>query len=925
MNLNKLFMYILCLFTLINIVSAFTISSNDVSYWTMDNTTVDSTPNGNNLTGGTPTFTPVGVINGAYAFSTASDFFATTIDETSFSSNVISTSFWFETDDATGTSTQYVYASSGGGSADSPFFRITTDGRISGAIRGTSAQVFTSDILDGVIDDNRFYFIVMAYDGIILRWYVDGVLEKTTSGVAGAFGNFPTIPLGYNAQATTQDLVGTIDEFAWFDFNLSQDNVTDLYNSGLGLQYPYTGISTPTLVHNVQAFYNSTSITIQLNSSSNVNISFFLDTDAEVSVCNNCSNATIKLGNQTFINPQRTSPGGTFTIGFADFIGSPTETPQLYCTERGFIDFSNFSFITVTTGLISTVVSGGWITADCDGASCTKFTSINCTGYKDLTEGMHNITFKAVDVNGTTNATANFTIDITPPVINNNILSEYNSYTFDFNSSCTDVNLEFCNISLNNQTVLLNSSSFTSTRNGNITFSISARDFANNTNEENGTILVNPLQRFNFQLSNGSQIFNFSFNNISYEFFAEFPLFDVGIGNHSLLFEKIGFATTPINFTFNSTSLFNLTTNITTSKIILRIFNRETLQLLTGLTTITLQADQGFDGNTTTGLLNISDINFVSGAYQILAEHLGFLTETVFFNYDNQEELNIDIFMLNSSSPDAGSITLIVKNSLSQLISQATCSALEWRANESVFTSVAQGQTNVNGETILNIEVGTKIYKFSCTKGSFTTITNAQIIQVDLSSLTIILDDVFLVPSTLFPNFAGTFVNATINSTHQLLTFTFQDSDGLVSEACIKIFRQKGNQETFLSESCLSSSTGVIVSTLNINQSFDIVARAVISSSEIIDFVFSFIIFKNPNSFETLIEKYNLQIILPVAIFMIAVGLGLATKSLLVSLILGSIASFVSFTILPNTINSIVAIFINVILGLTLWGVFSRK
>ena len=87
----------------------------------------------------------------------------------------------------------------------------------------------------------------------------------------------------------------------------------------------------------------------------------------------------------------------------------------------------------------------------------------------------------------------------------------------------------------------------------------------------------------------------------------------------------------------------------------------------------------------------------------------------------HQEILNVDIYMLNSSQPDAGTITLVVKNSLSQFVEGTICSALEWKPAQSAFVSVAQGLTNVNGETIINIELGTKIYKFSLPK-TFTSI-----------------------------------------------------------------------------------------------------------------------------------------------------------------------------------------------------------
>jgi len=95
-------------------------------------------------------------------------------------------------------------------------------------------------------------------------------------------------------------------------------------------------------------------------------------------------------------------------------------------------------------------------------------------------EGSHSILFESTDENGQANTLANFTVDLSSPTSNNNILGEYDSYTFNLNSSCSDSNLDYCNITLNNQTLALNSSSFTSTLNGNISYSINSGDLAGN-------------------------------------------------------------------------------------------------------------------------------------------------------------------------------------------------------------------------------------------------------------------------------------------------------------------------------------------------------------------------------------------------------------------------------------------------------------
>ncbi len=596
-------------------------------------------------------------------------------------------------------------------------------------------------------------------------------------------------------------------------------------------------------------------------------------------------------------------------------------------TSGQFLDDLNFTLNTTTNILAN-------LTFSLNGAANVSLCN-NCNSSSSIilgSEGSNTIEVFGTNGGGVGTSQVTFTLDSLNPSLNVTLPSEFNSYTgFDFSNfiSFSDPNIDTCVVSISGESnTICTDSSYTFVNNGNHTINVTVTDLAGNTNSSlNNLMLVNPVQLFNFQRQNGSAITNFVFAGLNFSTQANFSTFNdiISFGSNTLLFEKLGFASTNVSFNLNSTSDINLTTVVTESKIVVRIFDRQTNALLTGLTQITIQATQGFNGSTSSGLLNISNINFLNEQYQILAEHVGYTSETAFFNYDNQETLTVDIFMLNATATNAGTIQIIVKNSLSQLIESAICSALEWRPSESAFVSVAQGLTNVNGETLLNIELNTIIYEFSCTKDQFTTITNAQIVQVDLSSLTIILNDVILAPVPLFPNLATSLTNSSINATHQLVTYTFADSDGLTTEACLQSFLVNGNRQTFVQENCVSSSTGSILLTVNINQTADVLVRGVLTTPDVLDFVTDTLTFKGTGDISFSLAAIGMDILIPTIFILLGLGLGILLSNINIAITLMAVGAWMAVAFVPTVIGGSIAMFITVIVGLMLYGGFDKK
>jgi len=89
-----------------------------------------------------------------------------------------------------------------------------------------------------------WYHIVLTYDGSTLRCYANNsevlsqsrAMNYSSSSAAGGFGLFADRQSG----ASDSFLSAIIDEFGAWSKKLTTDEISALYNSGSGLQYPFT-------------------------------------------------------------------------------------------------------------------------------------------------------------------------------------------------------------------------------------------------------------------------------------------------------------------------------------------------------------------------------------------------------------------------------------------------------------------------------------------------------------------------------------------------------------------------------------------------------------------------------------------------------------------------------------------------------------
>lgn len=110
-----------------------------------------------------------------------------------------------------------------------------TNGFIYNSASGKIAYYF------GAFYDTSVSFVIGAwamlsftYDGVLIRVYVNGILELTIPSA----GSLPNLQV-FSALYPTYTMQGAMDAPAYWYRLLSQDDITALYNGGAGIQYPF--------------------------------------------------------------------------------------------------------------------------------------------------------------------------------------------------------------------------------------------------------------------------------------------------------------------------------------------------------------------------------------------------------------------------------------------------------------------------------------------------------------------------------------------------------------------------------------------------------------------------------------------------------------------------------------------------------------
>jgi hypothetical protein len=209
--------------------------TNLISYWKLDESSgnaADASGGGFTLTNNNGiTYSAAVINNGATFVHSSSQYFSNTSSTLGLVASDFSFSFWIK---VTSTSNYYTLISKD--TSGSRGYQIYQDSNGVGMSINGSSLTFTAK---PTLSTSVFSHIVLTQSGTSLSIYKNGVLIGTGTG-ASIPSSTATFEIG-NDSSYGDYLNGAMDEVGCWSRVLSSTEVTQLYNGGAGLQYPFSG------------------------------------------------------------------------------------------------------------------------------------------------------------------------------------------------------------------------------------------------------------------------------------------------------------------------------------------------------------------------------------------------------------------------------------------------------------------------------------------------------------------------------------------------------------------------------------------------------------------------------------------------------------------------------------------------------------
>lgn len=535
----------------------------------------------------------------------------------------------------------------------------------------------------------------------------------------------------------------------------------------------------------------------------------------------------------------------------------------------------------------------------------------------------------AFDETNNFNTNSYLYVDFTAPTISDNLSFEYNNgYSIDLSGyvSATDtlsgVSSCIVNFTTSNQSTTCSDTNFTFNQNGNISYNVIATDNSGNSASSSGTIYINPTQYWYFEDSLSSPITNFTINGTNYTDYYSINLFDLGYGNHSITFEKIGYETQTISFVFNTTSAINTTITANNARILLYIRDKQTTNLITGTNfTVEFISSVGLETSTTTGLVNVTNTFFQNEEYTVVITNANYETETLVFDFTNQESITLNAYMIESNNTNLGVVFVKPVNRFSKPVIGAIVKALQWNTATSTFIEVSQGVSGTDGLGRLNIILNDKLYLFTATSGGFTGQTETEEI-IDTTengkTITIIIPD-----ESSEQNYLSEYLTTIItesfdeNTNISTINFYWNDLTGISQTVCISAHRTLGNTNSLLSRNCTSGVSGEYILNFFINSSFKTTLKAEVKVGDSYYTLKSFVHYPENNVAEVLSDLGFSVLIVPF-LMIFAIGIAMTIENVYIGTFLIVIFSGLSLILAPTILTSGIVAFLGFIGWLTI-------
>ena len=214
------------------------LTDNLTYYWKLDENSGNATDSigSKTLTNNGTTTYATGKINNGAVFNGTSQWLSIA-DEAGLrysSTQAFSISFWFKLDDTTGVQT-IISKWDNDATKDQEYVIYMNGTTLEFVVNGDTAKTVKISSLSA---DTWYHCVATAATNKVLNLYINAGTPATKTSTNGFLTNYSEFRVGQNTGTNYFD--GIIDEIGFWNRVLTSDEVSELYNSGNGLQYPFT-------------------------------------------------------------------------------------------------------------------------------------------------------------------------------------------------------------------------------------------------------------------------------------------------------------------------------------------------------------------------------------------------------------------------------------------------------------------------------------------------------------------------------------------------------------------------------------------------------------------------------------------------------------------------------------------------------------
>ena len=292
------------------------LTDNIVSYYAFENNVVDSLSLNNLTTSGSVSYVDAVVNKGIYFDTSGENAIDTSFNSLGMNSSINGITMCAWINSTSSSAYQRVILLGGSLSNQRQGFQFRDSTPLDWLVVWKNVVSPASDTsldMPIYVNNSKYFYVCFINNATNTSVYINGIFNKTTTSGSSYNIRFDRLFVGQDTSATSEQFLGVIDELGIWNRSLNSTEISELYNSGNGLTYPFTTTPpTPTNTINFisQSPSNLTALTLfstQLNMSYKINnyTGGFNNTYLNYSVsvglaCINVLNGTCIRSNNTY-------------------------------------------------------------------------------------------------------------------------------------------------------------------------------------------------------------------------------------------------------------------------------------------------------------------------------------------------------------------------------------------------------------------------------------------------------------------------------------------------------------------------------------------------------------------------------------------------------------------------------------------------